>query len=289
MEMTQETQGRTCVITGATSGIGFELMRILAGSGARVIGVGRSPERCSAAARDIRTATGNRDVSCVTADLSSLAEIRTLAARIKDMTDQVDVLANNAGTFTLARSETVDGLETQLVVNWLSGFMLTGLLMNRLLAAPAARVVTTSSGSHFAGRIHWNDPGLRRGYQGLKAYDQSKLATVLFTAELARKLGPGSAVSAYAVDPGLVKTEIGMKGNGRLVKMVWKVRTRNGISPLDAARSLAYCATDHGAAGRTGMYWKECRTLEPSERARDVDDARRLWGLGEELCGVRYP
>jgi NAD(P)-dependent dehydrogenase (short-subunit alcohol dehydrogenase family) len=287
--MMNDTHGLTCVVTGATSGIGFELTRILAGGGARVIGVGRSPERCEAAARDLRCATGNRGVSYVPADLSSLSEIRALAAKIMDMTDQVEVLANNAGTFTLARSETVDGLETQLVVNWLAGFMLTGLLMNRLLAAPAARVLTTSSGSHFSGRIHWSDPGMRRGYNGLKAYDQSKLATVLFTTELARRLGAGSPVSAYAVDPGLVKTDIGMKGNGRLVQMVWKIRTRKGISPLDAARSLAYCATDQGAAGRTGHYWKEGTVLQPSERALDEEAARRLWRMGEELCGVSYP
>jgi retinol dehydrogenase 12 len=287
--MTRDAHSLTCVVTGATSGIGFELARILAGAGARVIGVGRSPERCGSAAGELRSATGNRDVTYVTADLSSLSEIRALAERIREMTDQVDVLANNAGTFTLSRSETVDGLETQLVVNWLAGFMLTGLLLNRLLAAPAARVLATSSGSHFTGRIHWNDPGMRRGYHGLKAYDQSKLATVLFTSELARRLGTGSPVGTYAVDPGLVKTDIGMKGNGGLVRVIWKVRTRNGISPIDAARSLAYCAMDHDAAGKTGMYWKECRTLEPSARAQDREAAQRLWRMGEELCGVRYP
>jgi retinol dehydrogenase 12 len=287
--MSQDERASTCVITGATSGIGFELARILAGRGWRVIGVGRSPQRCVAAARELRLSTGNQSVDYLPADLSVKAEVHGAAARIRERADRVDALVNNAGTFTFTRQETADGLETQLMVNWLAGFMLTGLLMDRLLAAPSARVVSTSSGSHYAGRIHWDDPGLRRGYRGLTAYDQSKLALVLFTRELASRLGRGSTVWTYAVDPGLVKTDIGMKGNGALVRLAWKVRTRNGISPLEAARSLAYCAADPAAAGRTGGYWKECRELEVSRRAREPEAGARLWKMAEELGGVRYP
>lgn len=195
---------------------------------------------------------------------------------------------NNAGTFTLSRKETVDGLETQLAVNWLSGFMLTGLLLPLLRAAPAARVVSVSSGSHFSGRVHWDDLGIRKGYHGLKAYDQSKLAVVIFSYELARRLGAGSSVSTLAVDPGLVNTKIGMKGNNRLVRMVWKLRTRNGMDPREAARSVSFCAMDPLAAGRTGLYWKECGTLASSRLSNDKESAKRLWEMGEDLCGVRY-
>jgi NAD(P)-dependent dehydrogenase (short-subunit alcohol dehydrogenase family) len=228
-------------------------------------------------------------VSWQIAELSSLAEVRELAARILAVADAVDVLVNNAGTFTLSRRQSVDGNEVQLAVNWLCAFVLTGLLMPRLLAAPEARVVTVSSGSHFSGRIHWEDIQLRRRYRGLTAYNQSKLAAVLFSHELARRLGHGSSVSSYVVDPGLVRTDIGRKGNGPLVGLVWKIRSRRGISPQEAAFAVAYCAAEGSAAGRTGLYWKEGVAVPSSRRSCDTGDAARLWGLGEALGGLHFP
>jgi retinol dehydrogenase 12 len=208
------------------------------------------------------------------------------------------VLVNNAGVFTFTRKETVDGLETQLAVNWLAAFMLTGLLLPRLLAAPYPRVVTVSSGSHFAGTMHWKDPGLKRGYQGLKAYDQSKLAGVLFSCELGRRyrntphtdpLLPGRAsLSTYAVDPGLVKTRIAAKGNNGLVRLIWEIRTLKGISAAEAAESVAWCAEDPVAGGKSGLYWKERKPVPSSSESCDPQAAARLWELGERLCGVSY-
>ena len=277
------------VVTGANSGIGLETARLLAARGAKVIGVGRDSARCESARRAIQISTGNDNVVFETADLSSQEEVRSLAERIAQRSGSVGLLVNNAGTFTFSRSETRDGLETQFAVNHLAGFLLTGLLMPLLRAAPSARVVTTSSGSHFAGRMHWDDVMLHRRYQGLAAYDQSKLATVLFTRELARRLGPNARISTFAVDPGLVKTDIGMKGNNRLVRLAWRVRTRGGISPEAAARSLIYCGLDGAAEGMTGLYWKECRPLTPSKAACDPSQARQLWELSERLCGIAYP
>jgi NAD(P)-dependent dehydrogenase (short-subunit alcohol dehydrogenase family) len=286
-DVMDEMTDTTSIVTGATSGIGRELTRLLAARGGRVIGVGRSAELCMEAQQDIQDATGNPRVAYLKADLSSQAEIRELAATIAASEAAIDVLVNNAGVFTLSRRETVDGLETQLAVNWLAAYMLTGLLLPRLLAAPGSRVVNVSSGSHFSGTMHWSDPGLRRGYQGLKAYDQSKLAAVLFSYELARRVcsrGPG----AYAVDPGLVKTGIGAKENGRIARAIWSIRTRNAISPENAAASVAWCAADPSAAGRPGLYWKECRPLDSSPESHDPEAGRRLWELGESLSGVRY-
>jgi NAD(P)-dependent dehydrogenase (short-subunit alcohol dehydrogenase family) len=279
----------TAVVTGATSGIGLEVARVLATAGYRVIGVGRDPARCRSAEAELRSSTGNGDIGYLVADLGSLAQVRALADRVRAHSKKLDVLVNNAGTFTVTRRETVDGIETQLAVNWLAPFALTGLLLPTLLKAPAARVVTLSSGSHFSGKIHWHDIGLRRGYHGLKAYDQSKLAIVLFTRELARRLGSDSSMSAYAVDPGLVKTDIGLKGNNALVRMIWKVRTRNGIPAARAASSVAWCANNPSASGKTGLYWKECQERAPSSRSLDQNDAQRLWELGESLSGVRFP
>jgi retinol dehydrogenase 12 len=284
-----DMSGKTCVVTGATSGIGLALAGILAGVGARVICVGRDEKKCALACAAISASTGNPEVHGRVADLSSLAEVRALAADIRAEEATVDVLVNNAGTFTLSRRESVDGNELQLAVNWLGGFVLTGLLMPSLLATPGARVVTVSSGSHFSGRMHWEDVQLRRGYRGLRAYDRSKLATVLFSYELARRLGPGSPVSTYAVDPGLVRTDIGKKGSGPFVGLVWKIRTRRGISPQVAASAIACCAMEESVAGKTGLYWKEGVALSSSRRSYHTGDAARLWELGETLGGVRYP
>jgi len=282
------SHGLICVVTGASSGIGWQTARLLAERGESVIGVGRDRQRCAAAAEAIRISTVNPQVSFLTADLSSQAAIQDLSRQIARQVERVDVLVNNAGIFTFRRAESCDGIEMQLAVNYLAGFLLTGLLMPLLIAAPAARIVATSSGSHYAGRMRWNDLMLRRGYNGLAAYDQSKLATVLFTRELARRLGSTSRINSYAVDPGLVKTDIGVKGNNRLVRLAWRIRTRRGISAEEAARSLFFCAVRPEADGRTGLYWKECAAISPSGAACDAEDARRLWEVSEQLCGFSY-
>jgi retinol dehydrogenase-12 len=287
--MSAELKGRTYVVTGSTSGIGLEVARRLAVRGGTVLGVGRDARRCREAEQEIRAATGNSAVTILTADLSSQSEIHALAERVSALSPAIDALINNAGVFTLHRRETADGLETQLAVNWLAAFMLTGLLMPRLLRSPCPRVVTVSSGSHFSGTIHWEDIGLKRGYQGLKAYDQSKLAVVLFSRELSRRYRTEPHLTTYAVDPGLVKTQIAAKDNNGLVRLIWKIRTRNGISAAQAAESVAWCAFDSAAAGRTGLYWKEREPLPPSSESCDPHAARRLWELAEKLCGVRYP
>ncbi len=180
----------TCVVTGATSGIGYELARIFAQRGATVVGVGRDPARCAAAAERLRVRTGNPRVRFEVADLSSLVQVRGLAARLSAATGRIDVLVNNAGGFAFSRRVTDEGVERQFALNYLSGFLLTRLLLPVMVET---RVVMVSSGSHYTGRIHWRDVGLSSLYNGLAAYDQSKLALVMFTGELARRLGPGSA------------------------------------------------------------------------------------------------
>ncbi|HVP18398.1 MAG TPA: SDR family NAD(P)-dependent oxidoreductase [Spirochaetia bacterium] len=280
---------RTCVITGATSGIGLETARLFADRGAFVIGVGRDPQRCASAAAAIRDSTGSRNVAFLTADLSSQAAIRELAKEIARLVEIVDVLVNNAGTFTFRRAVSRDGIELQFAVNYLATFLLTGLLMPLLAAAPSARVVTVSSGSHYSGRINWKDVMLARGYNGLRAYSQSKLATVLFTAELARRLGPDAGISTCAVDPGLVRTEIGLKGGGWFVRFAWRIRSRRGIEAEQAASSVVFCADGRDTGIRSGRYWKDCSEKSPARAAQSATDASRLWELSERLCGLRYP
>jgi NAD(P)-dependent dehydrogenase (short-subunit alcohol dehydrogenase family) len=276
--------GKTCVVTGATSGIGFETALLLAKSGARLFGVGRDPGRCADAAARIRAEAPCADVCFEAADLSSQAAVRALAARIRDREARLDVLVNNAGLFTLRRSESVDGIEMQLAVNHLAGFLLTRELLPLLQAAPRARVVFVSSGSHFNGRIRFRDPGRRRIYNGLAAYEQSKLAVLMTAVELARRLGPGSTIDTFAVDPGLVRTDIGVKGGGPLVKRIWGLRARAGISARQSAESVAWLAMDRSVEGLTGRYWKERRAVPSSRRSVDPEACRRLWDLSSRLC-----
>ncbi|MCX7030511.1 MAG: SDR family oxidoreductase [Spirochaetes bacterium] len=279
-----DMNGRTCVVTGATSGIGFETALILARSGARLIGVGRDPARCSAAAARIRDPAPGADVRFEIADLSSQAEVRSLAARIRDREPRLDVLVNNAGLFTFRRAESADGIEMQLAVNHLAGFLLTHELMPLLEAAPRARVVFVSSGSHFHGRIRFADPGRRCLYSGLSAYEQSKLAVLMTSVELARRLGPGSTIDTFAVDPGLVRTEIGAKDGSPIVRWVWGLRAGRGIDAREAAASVVWLAMEPSIEGATGRYWKERQVVPSSRRSTDPEACRRLWDLSDSRC-----
>jgi NAD(P)-dependent dehydrogenase (short-subunit alcohol dehydrogenase family) len=278
--------GETCLVTGATSGIGFETALALARHGARVIGVGRDAARCAAAAVRIAAAVPGADVRFETADLSSQAGVRALAALVAGREPRLDALVNNAGLFTFRRAESVDGIEMQLAVNHLAPFLLTHELLPLLAEAPRARVVFVSSGSHFQGRIRWGDPGRRRFYNGLAAYEQSKLAVLMLARELARRFGPGSTIDTFAADPGLVRTDIGRKDPSRIVGWVWGLRARGGISAPDSAAAVAWLVIEPSIAGITGGYWKERRLLGPSPRATDPEACRRLWDLSARLCGI---
>jgi retinol dehydrogenase-12 len=278
--------GRTCIVTGATSGIGFETALVLVQRGARLIGVGRDSGRIRDTAARIRDAVPGADVRFETADLSSQAAVRDLAARIQDRESRLDVLVNNAGLFTFRRAVSVDGIEMQLAVNHLAGFLLTHELLPLLEAAPRARVVFVSSGSHVNGRIRWRDPGRRRFYNGLAAYEQSKLAVLMTGIELARRLGPGSTIDTFAADPGLVRTEIGRKDGSTIVRWVWGMRAGRGIEAREAAASVAWLAADPSIVGWTGRYWKERRVVPSSRSSTDPDAGRRLWELSERLCGL---
>jgi len=284
--------GKVCVVTGATSGIGLEVACSLATLGARVIGVGRDPGRCAQAASRLRSSSAGGDVECEVADLSSQAEVRALAQRIVTQKAQIDVLINNAGLFTWKRKESIDGIELHFAVNYLAAYLLTGLLLPHL--ATGARIITVSSASHTFGRIHWRNVEMRHGYNGLSAYARSKLAALLFTHELARRLSSHPATSreasitVFAADPGLVNTQIGEKETGLLVRRFWHWRARHGISPAQSAASIAFLASNPLIGGQTGRYWYMDEPKPSSKRSYDEGAARRLWDLSERMSGLRY-
>ena len=286
-----EAINKTFVITGATSGIGLAAAEILAGLGAAVIGVSRDADKCALTEKNLRLKSGNPRVYTLAADLSLQTEVRGLAVRIGELLQSqgigwLDGLVNNAGTFTYWMSLTADGVETQWAVNHLAGFLLTHELLPWLQAAPEARVVTVSSASHRQGRSDWSDPQTRRRYFGLHTYENTKLANVLFTTEFNRR-HTGGNVRAFALDPGLVNTEIGFKGTPAIAAKIWQVRRAFGNPPEIPARAIARLLLENQGNGDPLPYWKDGRPLRPSRRALDAQDAARMWTYSSNLCAIQ--
>ena len=281
-----DTPQKTIVITGATSGIGFAAAKILAGLGAFVIGVGRSSEKCAAAEIEIRRQHPKAKVAYLLTDLSSQRQVRELAKAIRAKSKgKIDVLVNNAGAVSNWYTATEDGYELQFAVNHLAPFLLTHELLPLLQASPTARVITVSSGSHRNTRIHWRDVMFRCGYNTLRVYKQSKVANVLFTAEFNRRFANGSHLRAYAVDPGLVNTEIGLKGTSGIVRWIWDKRRAGGVTPEEGAQTAVFLAVEPVIQSNE-IYWKDCRPLAPSPYSLREDEAAKLWNLSERLCGI---
>ncbi len=290
--MTPSQEEKTFVITGATSGIGLAVAEGLAREGAFVIGVGRARARCIQTEQRLRTLLpGRGQVTVLKADLSIQAAVRNFAGEIRHMLatwgkDALHVLINNAGTVPFWQTLTPEGFDLQWAVNHLAPFLLTHELLPLLQAAPTARVITVSSGSHYNTRLNWNDIQLLKHYRPLRAYSQTKLANVLFTIELNRRLGAGSSVRAFAADPGLVNTEIGLKSNSILARWVWDWRRRGGISPEESAKGIIYLATEPSIQNSKEAYWKHGHPKAPSAYALNSQAARQLWALSAQMCGV---
>ena len=282
--------GKTFIVTGATSGIGLACAEILAEQGGTVIGVGRSAERCRAAEARLRSINLRGNARYLVSDLSLQSEVRALAIRIRETLAEhgqlLDGLINNAGTFTYWMALTREGFETQWAVNHLAAFLLTHELLPQLLAAPVARVVTVSSESHHGARMDWDDPQMRRRYNGLSAYGRTKLANILFTLELNRRLEPTPWVKAFAADPGLVNTDIGFKGTPPLVRWVWERRRAGGMSPEESARGIVGLLTEPALQELAEIYWRHGQPRQAGPAARDVQSAARLWALSEKMCGI---
>lgn len=286
-----KSPSKITVITGATAGIGLAAAIGLAGEGHILIGVGRSQNKINLARQAILTKHPDADVTYLLADLSSQEQVRALAAAVKKLLsdrhfDHLDVLVNNAGAVSSWYTLTEDGYELQFAVNHLAPFLLTHELMPFLEKSEQARVLTTSSASHRNTRMHWKDVMLRKHYGTLRAYKQSKLANVLFTFELNRRLGPSSPITAYAVDPGLVNTSIGTKGTSGFVNWFWKKRSSKGAPPEIAAETIVYLTCRQEIPYHDAFYWKECHPIPPSRYAQKEEPASRLWELSKNLCGI---
>jgi NAD(P)-dependent dehydrogenase (short-subunit alcohol dehydrogenase family) len=280
-------KGKVCLITGATSGIGFATARRLVAEGATVVIAGRTPARCEAAVGRLRALTKNRDVAWVAADLASPEQVRRMAAEFRRRYDRLDVLINNAGLIAPRRTVTAEGVELTLAVNHLAPFLLTTLLSDLVIASAPARVVNVSSVAHERARLDLSDLQMARGYLPFRAYARSKLANLLFTYELARRLD-GTGVTANAVDPGLVRTGLG-RGNGPLRDLAWGVthlRHREiSLTPEQGADTIFFLASSPAVEGVTGKYFSQRTPVDSSEASRDITAGRSLWTLSERWAG----
>jgi NAD(P)-dependent dehydrogenase (short-subunit alcohol dehydrogenase family) len=293
--------GKTALITGANSGLGFEAAKMLAGKGAAVVLAVRDTAKGEVATQAIRTAVPGAELEVATLDLASLASIRTFADAFARTHGRLDMLINNAGVMAIPCRATADGFEMQFGTNHLGHFALTGLLLPLLMTTPAARIVTVSSGAHMFGRINFDDLQGERSYSKWGAYGQSKLANLLFAYELQRRLtAAGSQAISVAAHPGYASTNLQSVGpemeGSRIGRRTMSVANRvlaqsaamGALPEVYAATSLAVRGGDYigpeGLMGQRGFPKK----VKSSARSHDQAVAARLWAVSEELTGVRY-
>lgn len=284
-DTTQDLTGKTVLITGATSGIGLEVAVVLARHGAHTTIVGRNPQKTDAVLAQIRARSGSQAVDALLCDMSSQTAIRRMAAIFRNRHGRLDILVNNAGTVFARRTLTEDGVEATFAVNHLGYFLLTNLLLDLIVASAPSRIVNVASTAHYGGTLDLQDPAFEHGYTIMKAYARSKLANVLFTRELARRLAD-KAVTVNAVHPGTVATHI-WDGAPRWAQPALALGKRLFmISPAEGARTITYLCMAPVGAQLSGCYFEKNRPHTPASAACDVGFAARLWEVSERLTGL---
>uniref|UniRef100_A0A8D3BYZ0 Si:dkey-23o4.6 n=1 Tax=Scophthalmus maximus TaxID=52904 RepID=A0A8D3BYZ0_SCOMX len=282
--------GKTVLITGANTGIGKETSRDLAARGARVVMACRDLTRAERAADEIRRTTGNGNVVIRHLDLASVYSVRQFAKDFLDSEERLDVLINNAGVMMCPKWLTEDGFETQLGVNHLGHFLLTNLLLPKLKSSAPSRVVNVSSIAHRGGRIDFDDLFFsRRPYSSLESYRQSKLANVLFSTELARRL-LGSGVSSFCLHPGVIRTELGRHVQGWFPLLGALLSLPSLLlmkTPRQGCQTSVYCTVTPGLEDRSGRYFSDCLETDEAPEGRNQAVARKLWEESARLVGLQ--
>lgn len=276
--------GKTAIVTGASSGIGKVTARELAKAGARVVMVCRPGAKAKTAIEDIAREAGSEKIELLSADLSDLASIRACASEFRKTHDRLDILVNNAGVFLPDRQVTGDGLEKTFATNHCAYFLLTNLLFDMLKASAPARVVCVASAAERWGKIDFDDLQCEKRYSGMKAYAQSKLASILFTYELARRL-KGTGVTANCVHPGTVRTGWGRNASGMFkigLALYWPFM----VSVEEGAKTSIYLASSPEVEKVTGRYFEKCKPVHSIPASYDTDLAGKLWEVSERLTGI---
>jgi NAD(P)-dependent dehydrogenase (short-subunit alcohol dehydrogenase family) len=274
--MADEMKGKTCLITGATSGIGKATAVALAKMGATVVFTARDVEKGRVTMDQIRSVSGNEAVDFLECDLSSLSSVRDFCVKLREKHDRLDVLINNAGIWEGERKVSKDGIENTFAVNHLAPFLMTNLLLDLIKRSAPARIISVSSGLH-GGAIDFEDVEFKKKFRPMMAYRQSKLADMLFIKELSRRLS-GSGVTANCLMPGFVATGLG-RNSSAISKLFFRVF---GSSPEKGARTSVYLARSPEVANVSGECFRKGRVVRTSKESNDPDLAKRLWALSEE-------
>ncbi len=279
--MTDEMKEKTVIVTGANSGIGFETYVGLAGKGAEIIMMCRNEQKGLEAMGTIKKRSGNENIKLIIVDFSSLESVRTAANEILAKYRELHVLVNNAGGVVGKRTLTKDGFETTFGVNHLAPFLLTNMLLPLLKSSAPSRVVTVSSMAHLSGHINFDDLQSEKRYSMMGAYGMSKLANVLFTSELAKRL-QGTQVTSNCLHPGVVATNFG-SGGGALISFFYRAFAFAMVSPEKGARTSIYLASSPEVEGVTGKYFVNCKEAKPSKESMNQEIAKRLWDISIQL------
>lgn len=273
---------KLALVTGANSGMGMATVEALSDAGATVVMLCRSEARGREALERL-TAGKDRKIELMLCDLGDYESIRSFAAQFKKKFGKLDILVNNAGFISLDRQETREGVERQFGINHLGHFLLTTELME--LMGEGSRIVVVASGAHKAGKIHFDDINLTRGYNVVKAYGQSKLANVLFTREMARRL-KDRGITVNCCHPGAVATNMGVNRETGFGKTITGLLRPFFQTPAEGARTAVFLATDESVKEITGEYFYKCKIAKSSKRSHDMEAAARLWELSERMVGL---
>jgi NAD(P)-dependent dehydrogenase (short-subunit alcohol dehydrogenase family) len=278
-------KGKVCVITGATSGIGLVAAGRLAALGARLVLVGRDEARGRETLANLGATAPGSEVRIVYGDLSRLSEIKRVGAEIAASEPKIDVLINNAGAMFTTRQTTEDGLERTFAVNHMAYFTLTQTLLTNLKKAAPSRIVNTASDAHRGQQLDFSDLQAAKHYSGFAVYGRSKLANILFTRELARRIS-GSGVTANCLHPGFVATRFGDNNGGMMRIGISLAKLVAAVKPETGAETIVYLASSPEVATVSGLYFYKCRPGTPTAAAQDDDAARRLWDVSENIAGL---
>ena len=276
--------GKVCLVTGATDGIGKVSARVLAELGAKVIIVGRNPEKSAIVLAELRSISGNENIDLLMADLAVMQEVRDLAEQVISRYDRIDVLLNNAGGYFTKHEITSDGLEMTFALNHMSYFLLTNKLMELLKYSAPARIVNVSSDAHYGVDMEFENLNGEQEYKAWKAYQKSKLANVLFTYELLKKV-PGN-ITVNCLHPGFVATNFG-HNNGGFFGPVLKIAQRiSAIDPEEGAKTSIFLCSAPEVKGVSGKYFYKCQPKTSSRESRNKDTGKRLWQISSDLAST---
>ena len=276
--------GKVCLVTGATDGIGKVSARVLAELGAKVIIVGRNPEKSAIVLAELRSISGNENIDLLMADLAVMQEVRDLAEQVISRYDRIDVLLNNAGGYFTKHEITSDGLEMTFALNHMSYFLLTNKLMELLKYSAPARIVNVSSDAHYGVNIEFENLNGEQEYKAWKAYQKSKLANVLFTYELLKKV-PGN-ITVNCLHPGFVATNFG-HNNGGFFGPVLKIAQRiSAIDPEEGAKTSIFLCSAPEVKGVSGKYFYKCQPKTSSRESRNMDTGKRLWQISSDIAST---